>query len=397
MFQWLSDIAANYTQYKFTTIQFEYVPRCSVNSNGSVLLSFSADPSLASPADYNEQMNLPTESGNVFSAVTLPIPKKTLDRLNAYLVDTDGTAEDDFDVLRLYVGIVDFVGTAGDLWVSYHVQLLAPRENALTQFTSYAATTNNAKATTKVYPAGFEEGPFSEFNTEMAGSIANPRVEVLAHMGTPTSGYALNRAGYYLITYNWTCIATDTATTDFAGYFSVVGDLILEASLVIQQLDSYNGTVLMLDHYTLSGYALILVSNNALTNRVFPRFFPTVAITPTTQSLQINVNRVWDAAVPTNIIALALKTAQLDKKSQFTKDFKPNSLISIKYKFTSVFEARADKLARMALDHNLKPRIRLKLSLPPLLHSCKEEEKEDVRSSLNNVITIKSPNYHSSK
>jgi len=144
LFPWLSGIAARYECYSFNGITIHYCSTSPTSTAGMAGLAVEYDATDNDPVDKHQFLNIcPAERASVWSAQSLHLTKQDLNILTGENGmrfcgdpmdnDTLGTMAMDGDAHTTLAGRVfmmmqdvDRVGTAGEMWVEYSVNLGVP-------------------------------------------------------------------------------------------------------------------------------------------------------------------------------------------------------------------------------------------------------------------------------
>lgn len=171
-FPWLSKIGANWEQYSFQYLKFEYIPRCSTSTSGSVMFA----------PDY-DSMDTPPESKAValtyadsvedsaWKNICCNLEKRSLQPMGPKKYVRDGNVVGDlktYDGGELYVctqGQVD-ESIIGDIWVSYEVHFFVPQTESAPGSTK---CTNLYNSGTHSFPDLFNWSPL-----KFASMVSNP-------------------------------------------------------------------------------------------------------------------------------------------------------------------------------------------------------------------------------
>lgn len=189
-FPWLAPMAAQWEQYRFKKLIFNYVTRTSTTTVGSVLLA----------PDYDASDSAPTSEVNMasYQDCVEDVPWKNLVcRMNAasmhviqqrkYLRTGSIPAGTDvklYDVGNFFVGTTGGVNTdpIGKLYVEYEVEFFVPqKESATSSGSSFAYTGSNITST----------GTFDTLCQTATAIIAAPSAPALGQFTVPRGNWAI--------------------------------------------------------------------------------------------------------------------------------------------------------------------------------------------------------------
>jgi len=179
-FPWLANIAQNYEQYVWNSLDWEYVPRCPSNTAGSLYMATSYDAKDYPPFDTSDKMG--TYRNSISSGVWAPIWHHSAVKKGKYqqknMVRT-GAIDDGEDIREYDIGNFEFAcegcantNQVGQLWVHYSVTLFNPK---VTQGLPIAALEiNDETGSPSCAPADFMK-PFETKSRVVDQSpVANP-------------------------------------------------------------------------------------------------------------------------------------------------------------------------------------------------------------------------------
>jgi len=135
VFPWLSTVAVAFERYRFSKLSFEYVPTCSSNTTGEVVLSPCYDVMtqlVGVPKSFLESRD-GAARGNVWAPLRVSIPMKKLYSFldSHYVLRRNGFYDDKrlVDCMKI-LAYCESVGsdpqTFGELWCAYSVTLSIP-------------------------------------------------------------------------------------------------------------------------------------------------------------------------------------------------------------------------------------------------------------------------------
>jgi hypothetical protein len=134
-FPWLSGIAQLYESYSFRSLQFEYLPSCSTNTDGVVLLAIDYDAGDPAPPTKSTLMQMHgAVRTSLWNACCLTADPADLHKLpQRYTRKTVWGGAGDiktYDVGNLYIASSNHTGATtayGELYVNYDVELITPQ------------------------------------------------------------------------------------------------------------------------------------------------------------------------------------------------------------------------------------------------------------------------------
>lgn len=129
-FPWLSNLAANYEQYKVNKLHVEFVTSSGSTASGRVGLAFGYNPSEGIPVNKQEFFSIvPNREEAPWEDITLAVPVTgNVKYIRLAGVSSSGTLNT-YDMGQIFVaasGTVDSTSVVGDLFVNYEIELLRP-------------------------------------------------------------------------------------------------------------------------------------------------------------------------------------------------------------------------------------------------------------------------------
>jgi hypothetical protein len=188
MFPWLSGLASRFERYNFQRLAFDYRPRCSTSSSGSIVLSIDPDPddSMVDATDAGRQVLLSHAGAaetQIWNSLHIEYPRPQLAELGHRFVCSDDTtpgpgAIEPRTTHAGYLTVGQFgqatSATYGDLTVSYTIRFWNPQlpwTNALIGEAKKGSATFQATAGSGLtWAAGASSGAKAVFAS--AGTIA---------------------------------------------------------------------------------------------------------------------------------------------------------------------------------------------------------------------------------
>jgi len=136
IFPWLSNISDSWEFYRFRKVQFRYNPTVPTNTPGMVMMAFDSDNNDVAPISKQQfAQYTPNLMGVVWAPFGYSLPAKEIlhQRNNGKLLcRSNATAGDvnNYDVGKLHLALQGCpVGSVGDVYVDYEVELHVPQNN----------------------------------------------------------------------------------------------------------------------------------------------------------------------------------------------------------------------------------------------------------------------------
>lgn len=154
-FSWLAQIAANYDFYRFKRVRLVYVPLCSTNTTGRVMLAYDPDSSDVIPQDRQALSNYSCSAeGNAWGTVSLDC--KLTDVSKWYYTENMQRLPQDSGVFYdqgqfFWSTWGGSTGSVGEVYVMYDVELKDPQPPEGPVFVAHG----NAAAVTQSFPTNF--------------------------------------------------------------------------------------------------------------------------------------------------------------------------------------------------------------------------------------------------
>lgn len=123
-FPWLSGLTDNYECFKMHDFEIVYIPNCSANTAGTVVLAVDYDSTDATPTLKQQLLSYAgAVSTPPWSSAGMKAIRGNLSIYNKYFLQSGNSRIS--DVGKLHVGSTGFTGTeaAGALWIKYDVSL----------------------------------------------------------------------------------------------------------------------------------------------------------------------------------------------------------------------------------------------------------------------------------
>lgn len=132
-FPWLYYIANNFELYKFLKLQFEYLPRCSSASFGSVTIAIDYDAADSAPLTKSEVIMFATQkTSSVWQPMSVSCADNMLGKRGHLFTRMDTEAGDikTYDIAQVFVCIEGVpASTVGEVYCTYDLELLEPQLN----------------------------------------------------------------------------------------------------------------------------------------------------------------------------------------------------------------------------------------------------------------------------
>jgi len=227
-FPWLSSIAQNFEKYNFRKLKFEYEPRCSTATAGSIMNAVDYDAADPAPIDKTAFM---TQHGAVSSApweeccfVADPKSLSSQGQGGSRYIRTGALAAN-LDIKTYDVGVLNIAtqgGPAtdvGELYVSYDVELMTPSSEANIELAGGYSTSWNDGALNSVSKSNY-------FGTSQAISTGNVDV---THSGNVLTFHQVGQWLLHAVIVG-TGLTTSPSVTPSAGASATDADFSVDAS-----------------------------------------------------------------------------------------------------------------------------------------------------------------------
>jgi len=132
-FPWLSKMASNWEQYSFKNLIYNYIPRCSTLTSGSIMLVPDYDSLDQSPASKSSALSYSDSiEDSSWKSLSCRLRKESLQPIGPKKYIRSGNVAGDlktYDGGKMLVCVQGQADTSviGDLWVSYDIHLFVPQ------------------------------------------------------------------------------------------------------------------------------------------------------------------------------------------------------------------------------------------------------------------------------
>jgi len=160
LFPWLSTLSRSYESYRFLSCRFNYEPSVPTSTAGVVQMAVDYDPVDVAPSSKMELMsNHHSVRASAYTAASYTIDQKDANNFGARRYIRSGTLTGNalYDIGTLIVATSGFAGTsvtAGELYVTYSIELITPQLDLSTAAHSGSAILSVSSGVSKDAPFG---------------------------------------------------------------------------------------------------------------------------------------------------------------------------------------------------------------------------------------------------